>query len=84
MFIAVNLVHSTKSDRITFYVKSKIIVTNPSDKTEEIPYQLYDSLLKYFDDKLMICRTDSSYFYESIEGLDIHFHKIDLIFIFIK
>ena len=26
----------------------------------------------------MICITDSSYVYESIEGLDIHFHKIDL------
>ena len=26
----------------------------------------------------MICRTDSSYIFESIEGLDIHFHKIDL------
>ena len=26
----------------------------------------------------MICITDSSYVYESVEGLDIHFHKIDL------
>ena len=76
LVIAVNLIHLTKNYRITFYVKSKNIVTNPSDKTEEILYQLYDSLLKYFDDKLMICRTDSNV-YESIEGLDIHFHKID-------
>ena len=76
LVIAVNLIHLTKNYRITFYVKSKNIVTNPSDKTEEILYQLYDSLLKYFDDKLMICRTDSNV-YESTEGLDIHFHKID-------
>ena len=75
---AVNLIHLTKRDRITFYVKSKNITTCPSDKTEQILYQLYDSLLKYFEDKLMICRTDSGYVYESIEGLDIHFHKIDL------
>ena len=34
LVIAVNLIHFTKSDRITFYVKSKNIVTNPSDKTE--------------------------------------------------
>ena len=73
---AVNLIHLTKNDRITFYIKSKNIVTNSSDKTGEILYQLYDSLLKYFDNKLMICRTDSNV-YESIEGLDIHFHKID-------
>ena len=65
----------TKRDRITFYVKWKNLVTNLSDKAEEILYQLYDSLLKYFEAKLMICRTDSSYVYESIEGLDIHFHK---------
>ena len=78
LVIAVNLIHLTKSDRITFHVKSKNIVTRPSDKTEEILYQLYDSLLKYFDDKLMICRTVGIHVHESIEGLDIHFHKIDL------
>ena len=80
---AVNLIHLTKNDRITFYIKSKNIVTNSSDKTEEILYQLYDSLLKYFEDKLMICRTDSSYVYESIEGLDIHFHKKEEVHIFL-
>ena len=78
LVIAVNLIHLTKSDRITFYVKSKNITTAPSDKTNEIIYQLYDSLFKYFEDKLMICRTDSRHVYESIEGIDIHFHKIDL------
>ena len=79
LVIAVNLIHLTKSDRITFYVTSKNIVTNPSHKTEEILYELYDSLLKSFDEKLMICRRkNSSYVSESIEGLDIHFHKIDL------
>ena len=78
LVIAVNLIHLTKSDRITFYVKSKNITTAPSDKTDEIIYQLYDSLFKYFEDKLMICRTDSRHVYESIEGIDIHFHKIDL------
>ena len=78
LVIAVNLIHLTKSDRITFYVKSKNITTAPSDKTDEIIYQLYDSLFKYFEDKLMICRTDSCHVYESIEGIDIHFHKIDL------
>ena len=64
----------TKSDRITFYVKSKNIVSHPSDKTEDILFQLYDLLLKYFNNKLMICRTDISYIFKSIEGLDIHFH----------
>ena len=73
LVISVNLIHLTKSDRITFYVN---IVSHPSDKT--ILYQLYDSLLKYFNDKLVIFRTDTSYVFESIEGFDIHFHKVDL------
>ena len=61
LVISINLIHLTKSDRITFYVN---IVSHPSDKTEDILCQLYDSLLKYFN--------------ESIEGFDIHFHKKDL------
>ena len=66
--IAINLILLTKRDRITFYVKSKNIEC----------YQLIDSLLEYFNDKLMICRTDSGYLFESIEGFSIPFHKIDL------
>ena len=27
----------------------------------------------------MVCKTDSSYVFDSIEGFRIHFHKIDLI-----
>ena len=64
----------TKSDKNTFIVKSKNIVSYLSDKTEDILYQLYDSLLKYFNEKFMTCRTDNSYVFESIEGFDIHFH----------
>ena len=78
LVISINLIHLTKSGRITFYVKSKNIVSHPSDKSEDILYQLYDSLLKYFNDKLMICRADSSYVFESIEVFDKYFHKIDL------
>ena len=74
----VNLIHLTKSDRITFYVKSKNIVCFPSDDSEDILNQLIDSLLEYFNDKLMVCRTDSSCVFENIEGFSIHFHKIDL------
>ena len=73
--IAINLRHITKNDRITFYVKSKNIVCLPSDNSEDI-LELINSLRKYCADKLLICRTDSSYVYESDEGLSIHFHKI--------
>ena len=74
--IAINLRPITKNDRITFYVKSKNIVCLPSDNSKDILEQLINSLRKYCADKLLICRTDSSYVYESDEGLSIHFHKI--------
>ena len=76
--IAINFIHLTKSDRITFYVKSKDIECYISDNSKDILNQLYDSLLKHFNDKLLICRTDSSYVSGSFEELSIHFHKIDL------
>ena len=76
--IAINLRHITKNDRITFYFKSKNIVCLLSVNSKEILEQRINSLRNYYEDKLLICRTDSSYVYESVEGLSIHFHKIDL------
>ena len=46
--ISVNLIHLTKSNRITFYVKSKNIVSHLSDKTKDILDQLIDSFFKIF------------------------------------
>ena len=76
--IAIKLRHITKSDRITFYVKSKNITCLPSDNSEDILKKIINSLCKYYADKLLICRTDSSYVYKSVEGLNIYFDKIDL------
>ena len=73
LVIAINLIHLTKN----FYV-SKNIECHLSYNSKDILNQLIDSLLEYFDDKLMICRTDSNYVFESVEELSIHFHKIDL------
>ena len=36
--IAINLIHLTNSDKITFYVKSKNVVCLPSDESEDIKY----------------------------------------------
>ena len=52
--VAITLIHLTKSDRISFYVKSKKIECYICDNSEDILHQLYDSLLKYFNDKLLI------------------------------
>ena len=42
--------------------------------TLKILNRLSDSLLEYFDDRLMIYRTDSSYTFESVEQLSIRFY----------
>ena len=76
--IAINLRHITKNDRNTFYVKSKNITCLLSDNSEDILEQLINLLRNYYEDKLLLCRIDSSYVYESVEGISIHFHKIDL------
>ena len=76
--IAINLRHITKNDRITFYVKSNNIACLLSDNSEGTLEQLINLLRNYLEDKFLICGTDSSYVYESVEGLSIHFHKIDL------
>ena len=49
-----------------------------SDKSDDILNMLTESLLKYYNEKLMVCRTDSSYVFESVEAFSIHFHKVDL------
>ena len=45
--------------------------------TLKILNRLSDSFLEYFDDRLMIYRTDTSYTFERVEELSIRFHKID-------
>ena len=77
--IGINLVHTTKpNDRITFYVKTDNVTCLPSDNTEEILDLLIASFYEKYKDRLLLCRINNRYVYESVDGLAIHFHKIDL------
>ena len=78
LVIAINLIHLDKNDIITFYVKSKNVICTPSDDTSNIMDELLQSLSKYYHEKLMIARADSSYIFHSVNELNIHFHTIDL------
>ena len=78
LVIAINLIHLDKNDIITFYVKSKNIIFISSDDTSIIVDELLESLSKYYYEKLMIARTDSSYIFHSVNELNIHFHIVDL------
>ena len=77
--IGINLVHTIKpNDRITFYVKTDNVTCLPSDNIEDILDLLIASFYEKYKDRLLLCRINSRYVYESVDGLAIHFHKIDL------
>ena len=76
--IGINLVHITDNKRIRFYTKSENIKYLPSSNTEDILNELLASLYEKFKEDLQLCRTSSSFVYESVEELNIHFHRVDL------
>ena len=76
--IGINLVHIIDNKRIRFYTKSENIKYLPPSNTEDILNELLASLYEKFKEDLQLCRTSSSFVYESVEELNIHFHKVDL------
>ena len=63
LVIAIDLIHLTSNNIVTFYVKSKNVICTPADNSSDIFHELISSLLKYYNEKLLSCRTDSSYVY---------------------
>ena len=78
LYIGINLVHIIDNKRITFFTKSENIKCLPSSNTQDILNKLLASLYKSYQEDIQLCRTSSSFVYESIEELNIHFHKVDL------
>ena len=61
-----------------FYVKSKNIEILPSEDVNDIIKQVTDSLYANYEEEMLKLRNSSGYMFDSIEGLGIHFHMIDL------
>ena len=78
LVIATDLIHLSKIDIVTFYVKSKNVTCTPADNSSDILLEFTSSLLKYYNEKLLLCRTDSIYVFYSVNELSIHFHTLDL------
>ena len=76
--LGINLVGITDNKRITFFTKSENIKCLPSSNTQDILNKLLASLYKNYQEDIQLCRTSSSFVYESVEELNIHFHKVDL------
>ena len=78
--IGINLVHIIDNKRIRFYTKSENIKCSPSSNTEDILNELLASLHEKFKADLQLCLTSSRFVYESVEDLNIHFHKVVVLY----
>ena len=76
--IRINYVHITDNKRITHFAKSENIKCLPSSNADDILNELLASLYEKYNEDKQLCHTSSSFIYESVEELNIHFHKIDL------
>ena len=78
LVIAINLIDLDENDISAFYFKSKNIICISSDDTSIIVDELLESLSKYYFEKLMIARTNSSYVFYKVNELNVHFDTVDL------
>lgn len=76
--MGINLVHITDNKIITFHTKSENIKCLPLSNTDDILNKLLTSFHKNYQEDIQLCRTSSSFVYESVEELNIHFHKVHL------
>ena len=76
--MGINMVHISEQKRITHFSKSDNIICLPSSDTNEIINQLLTALYEKYEKDLLISHASSSFSYESVEELNIHFNKIDL------
>ena len=76
--MGINMVHISEQKSITHFSKSDNIIFLPSSDTNEIINQLLTSLYEKYQHDLTVSHESSSFSYESVEELNIHFNKIDL------
>ena len=76
--IGINYMHITDKQRILHFTKSENIKCLPSSNTDHILNELLKSLEEKYQEDIRLCHTSSSFIYESVEELNIHFHKISL------
>ena len=78
MDIGISYIHISDNKRITHFTKSENIKCLPSSNTDDILNKLLASLYEKYQEDIKLCHTSSSFIYESVEELNIHFNKVDL------
>ena len=76
--MGINMVHISEQKRITHFSRPDNVICLPSSDTNEIINQLLPSLYEKYEQDLTISHASSSFSYESVEELNIHFNKVDL------
>ena len=76
--MGINMVHISEQRRITHFARPDNVICLPSSDTNEIINQLLTSLYEKYEQDLLISQASSSFSYESVEELNIHFNKVDL------
>ena len=72
------MVHISERKRITHFSRSDNVICSASSDTNQTINQLLTSLYEKYEQDLTISHASSSFSYESVEELNIHFNKIDL------
>ena len=76
--MGINMLHISEKIKNTHFLRSNNVICLPSSDTDEILNQLLTSLYEKYEQDLLISHASSSFSYESVEELNIHFNKIDL------
>ena len=76
--IGIDMVHISEQKRKTHFSRSDNVTCLPSSDTNEILNQLLTSLYEKYGQDLTTSHASSSFSYESVEELNIHFNKVDL------
>ena len=76
--IGINLMHITNKQGITHFTKSDNIKCLISSSTDYVLNKLIILLEEKYQEDIKLCHAGSSFIYESVEELNIHFHKINL------
>ena len=79
LIIGLNFININAKEKIrTFYVRSNNEEIRSGNDTNDIFTKICESTLNNYENEEQILRNGSNYIFESVDILNIHFHKIDL------
>lgn len=78
IIIGIKLLDPIRKNEFTYYVQTENITTLPTDNEENILHKLISDFFRKYNERHKNIGERSSYAYNRVEDLAIHFRKIDL------